>query len=120
MTMRHRSRAQALALGSLVALAGVGLMPARVSAQQPDFTGVWTTYNEGGGRGGGRGGGGAAPAAGARAGAPAAGAPAAGAQAAGAPAAGRGGGRGGGATLPLTDVARKKVEAYRALVKPTS
>jgi hypothetical protein len=33
---------------------------------------------------------------------------------------GRGGGRGAGAGLPLTDEAKKKIAAYRALVSPTS
>ena len=56
--------------------------------QTPDFTGVWTTYTEGGPGRLGIGGG--------------------------------GGGRGAGAALPLTDEARKKIAAYRALVSPTS
>ena len=72
-------------------LGGVVMLPAIASAQQPDFTGVWTTYAEpGGGRGGARGGG------------------------------GRGGGRGGGGALPLTAEAQKTIAAYRALVAPTS
>lgn len=57
------------------------LADVRVDAQQhPDFTGVWTTYNEPG----------AAPA-----------------------------GRGGGPPLPMKDEARRQVERYQAIVKPT-
>jgi hypothetical protein len=55
--MEHRSRAAAFLVAvSLLASVLLGTTPAL--AQQPDFTGVWTTYNEpgqapGGGRGGG-------------------------------------------------------------------
>jgi hypothetical protein len=55
--MEHRSRAAAFLVAvSLLASVLLGATPAL--AQQPDFTGVWTTYNEpgqapGGGRGGG-------------------------------------------------------------------
>jgi hypothetical protein len=72
-------------------LGGIVMLPAGVSAQQPDFTGVWTTYTE---PAQGRGGGGGAR--------------------------GGGGGRGGGAALPLRPEAEKKIAAYRALVAPTS
>jgi hypothetical protein len=61
---------------AIVCLASIG----GDAADQPDFTGVWTTYTQPG----------QAP-----------------------------GGRGGGAALPMTEEARKKVAAYRALVTPT-
>jgi hypothetical protein len=70
----------------LLAFTGVAICLAfgsTASAQQPDFTGVWTTYNEPGA------------------------------------ARGRGAGRGAGPGLPMTDVAKQKVEKYRALVAPT-
>ena len=79
--MEHRSRAASSVLAAASLLASVLLGPTPALAQQPDFTGVWTTYNEPG-------------------------------QAAA-------GGRGGGPPLPLTDVAKQKVGAYRALVEPT-
>ncbi|HEU4688407.1 MAG TPA: hypothetical protein VFS23_08610, partial [Vicinamibacterales bacterium] len=78
--MNQRSRAviwlfAATCVGAYM-LSGIG-----VDAQQhPDFTGVWTTYNEPG----------AAPA-----------------------------GRGGGPPLPMKDEARRQVERYQAIVKPT-
>ena len=89
---------------SPIALAAAVLTVAPLTAQQtgasaktPDFTGVWTTYNPGGaGRGGIGGGGGGG---------------------------GRGAGRGGAPTGPaqfMTDVAKQKVAAYRALVSPRS
>jgi len=79
--MEHRPRAASSVLAAASLLASVLLAATPALAQQPDFTGVWTTYNEPG----------QAPA----------------------------GGRGGGPPLPLTDVAKQKVGAYRALVEPT-
>jgi hypothetical protein len=113
--MQH-SRARAPIARALVVVAGLG-MAADAAAQQPDFTGVWTTYTDPaagrGGRGaaaGGRGAGAPQPA-GARAG-----------QGGGAtePGAARGGRGGGGPDQFYTPEARKKREAYQALVKPTS
>src|SRR5688572_4328548 len=108
-------RFRLLAVLGVVAVAAGG-SPVH-AADPPDFTGVWTTYQAPRGGGPGGGGRGAAPA-----GAPAAGArgaaPAAGAAAAPARGAGGGGGRGGGAALPMTEVAKQKVAAYRALVSP--
>jgi len=79
--MHQRSRAVirlfATACVGACVLAGVSM---DAQQQHPDFTGVWTTYNEPG----------AAPA-----------------------------GRGGGPPLPLKEEARRKVERYQALVKPT-
>jgi hypothetical protein len=79
--MRQRSRA-VISLLEVVCVSLYALASVSVTAQhqQPDFTGVWTTYNEPG----------SAPA-----------------------------GRGGGPPLPLKDEARRKVERYQALVKPT-
>jgi hypothetical protein len=85
----RRTRARSWAAGALALAAGLGLA-ADALAQQPDFTGVWTTYSDPAGRGAGRGGGGG------------------------------GAGRGGGAALPQTDEAKKKIAAYQALVRPTS
>jgi len=112
-------RFQLLAVLGVVAVAAGG-SPVR-AADPPDFTGVWTTYQapRGGGPGGGARGAApaGAPAAGARGAAPAA--PAAGGAAAPARGGGGGGGRGGGPALPMTDVAKQKVAAYRALVAAT-
>jgi hypothetical protein len=79
--MNQRSRA-VMWLFAVLCISACVLAGISVTAQQqhPDFTGVWTTYNEPG----------AAPA-----------------------------GRGGGPPLPLKDEARRKVERYQALVKPT-
>ena len=79
--MVHRSGAASSVLVAAALLASVLLGATPAVAQQPDFTGVWTTYNEPG----------QAPT----------------------------GGRGGGPPLPLTEVAKQKVAAYRALVEPT-
>jgi hypothetical protein len=96
-------------LGVVAAMSGG---TAAQTANIPDFTGVWTNYQPPGGRaGGGRGAAPAAPAAG-RGAAPAGGGAAAPARGGG------GGGRGGGVTLPMTEVAKQKVAAYRALVSP--
>jgi hypothetical protein len=61
--MHRRSRRAAQYLAALGVVAGLGMV---ANAQQPDFTGVWTTYTEpapAGGRAGGAGGGrGAGPA----------------------------------------------------------
>jgi hypothetical protein len=85
-----------------VAAVAVGGSAVR-AADPPDFTGVWTTYQPP-----------PAPARAGDAGGGARGAP---------PAAGRGArgrGRGGATALPMTEVGRQKVAAYRALVGPTS
>src|SRR6186713_2941833 len=100
-SLSFRSRFLAV-LGVVAAMSG----GTAAQAPNPDFTGVWTTYQAPRGGGPGGGGRGAAPA----------GAPAAGAAAAPARGAGGGGGRGGGAALPMTEVAKQKVAAYRALV----
>src|SRR6188472_2397146 len=82
-----------------VAAVAAGGSPVR-AADPPDFTGVWTTYQPPAAQARGAGGpGGAAPAAGRAAG---------------------GAGRGGATALPMTEVGRQKVAAYRALVGPTS
>jgi len=87
-TSMERWRNPAQLLGALGLVISVGMV--HVSAQQPDFTGVWTNYVEPGqGRGGA---GGAATA---------------------------GGGRGGAADLPMTAEGRQKVQAYQALIKGT-
>src|SRR5688572_14566015 len=100
-------------LAVLGVVAAVSGGTAAQTANPPDFTGVWTTYQPPGGRaGGGRGAAPAAPAAGRGA------APAGGGAAAPAPARGGGGGRSGGVTLPMTEIAKQKVAAYRALVSP--
>jgi len=85
----ERWRNPAQYLGALGLVISVGFVP--VSAQQPDFTGVWTNYVEPA-QGRGAGAGGAATA---------------------------GGGRGGGADLPMTAEGRQKVQAYQALIKGT-
>jgi hypothetical protein len=123
----QQSRARAQAWRALVLVAGLGVA-ADASAQQPDFTGVWTTYTEPGAGRGGRGGGAPPPGAargGGGGGATQPGAAARGGQGGGAtePGAARGGrgGRGGGGPDQFfTPEARKKREAYQALVKPTS
>jgi hypothetical protein len=98
-------------LGVVAALAGGAAVRA---AYHPDCTGVWTPYPAPGARAGGaRGAAPAAPAAGRGA------APAGGGAAAPARGGGGGGGRGGGAALPMTEIAKQKVAAYRALVTPT-
>ena len=80
-TMQQRPRAASCWQVATSLLACFLLSATEAAAQQPDLTGVWTTYNEPG-------------------------------QAAG-------GGRGGGPPLPLTDVAKRKIATYRALVEPT-
>jgi hypothetical protein len=122
--MRQPRRARLHRLIPVIVLAAVSLT-VPVTAQQgataktPDFTGVWTTYNAGGagrlGIGGGGGGAAGAPA-------PAAGRAAGDGRAAGAgrPGGPGAGGRGGGAAQFMTDVAKQKVAAYRALVSPRS
>jgi hypothetical protein len=80
----HAAATFVAALGVFVCLGFVEL-----TAQQPDFTGVWTNYVEPGGRGGAPG------------------------------AATAGGGRGGAAELPMTPEGRQKVQAYQALIKGT-
>src|SRR5262245_11083634 len=85
MLRRSRGAAQCLAvLGVFASLSFVAY------AQQPDFTGVWTTYTE------------PAPAQGRAGGAPAG-----------------GGGRGAGPALPLTPEAQRKVAEYQALIQGT-
>jgi hypothetical protein len=95
--MSQRCRTYALS-GLVLGLLGP-MAIVSTSAQQgqrPDFTGVWTTYSESGQARGGQLGGGGGGGGGSR------------------------GGRGGAAALPMTDEAKKKVAAYRALVGPTS
>lgn len=55
--MQRRSRAALRLLAVTGVCAGLGFGMAQSGAARPDFTGVWTTYNDPGG-GGGRGGGG--------------------------------------------------------------
>jgi len=99
-------RFRLLVMLAVAAVAGGG-SPVR-AADPPDFTGVWTTYQPPPGQ-----------ARGAGAGGPGAAAPAARGAAPAGRAAG-GAGRGGAAALPMTEVGRQKVAAYRALVGPTS
>jgi hypothetical protein len=79
---RKWSRAALACMAALAVFAWVAVMQTSAADQQPDFTGVWTTYS---GDGQGR----------------------------------AGGGRGAAPDLPFTDVARRKIAAYRALVEPT-
>jgi len=79
--MHQRSQAALRLLAASGVTACLAFGATAAAAQQPDFTGVWTTYNEPGAPGG--------------------------------------GGRGGGPALPMTDVAKQKIEKYRALVQPT-
>jgi hypothetical protein len=55
--MRERSQAAIPLLIATLVLACPGLAATEAAAQHPDFTGVWTTYNEPGQAGTGRGGG---------------------------------------------------------------
>ena len=85
--MHSRPHSAAQCLAALAVFASLGFVVA--NAQQPDFTGVWTTYTEPQqGRAGGAG-------------------------------AGGGGGRGAGPALPLTGEAQRKISDYQALIKGT-
>ena len=84
--MHSRARRTAQRLVTIGMVASLGVL---ANAQQPDFTGVWTTYTE------------PAPAGGRAAGA------------------GGGGARGAGPALPLTAEAQKKIAEYQALIKGT-
>ena len=106
--MRQSSWCSARLLTGLIVAGALAAGSTVRAADPPDFTGVWTNYSPpaGQGRAGGAAGAGRGAAPGGRGAAPGT-------------ARGGAGGRGA-AALPMTEVGRQKVAAYRALVSPTS